>query len=248
MNNIVTIDFDIIMQPSIESYNVLVDTLYPIDTIIRDYPHMDNAQANLYIYQKLTDMIFKTIKRLESDKIIFIMNHHNVLDCINDYNTLSLVNIDHHHDLGYKDYNYYNNVLDCSQSKGLLILKNISKIFIVSVLLCIAVYIGVFIGRTSGRNIIHFDDIAQYYQNNKDEFGQKIDLNKATTDDLTDIPGVDLTIAKAIISYRKEYGKFYRVSELLDIDGISEDLYQVISQYVSVSDQVTARPVYRPEL
>ena len=113
MNNIVTIDFDIIMQPSIESYNVLVDTLYPIDTIIRDYPHMDNAQANLYIYQKLTDMIFKTIKRLESDKIIFIMNHHNVLDCISDYNTLSLVNIDHHHDLGYKDYNYYNNVLDC---------------------------------------------------------------------------------------------------------------------------------------
>lgn len=115
-------------------------------------------------------------------------------------------------------------------------MKNISKIFIVSVLLCIAVYIGVFIGRTSGRNIMHFDDIARYHQNNKEEFGQKIDLNKATTDDLTDIPGVDLTVAKAIISYRKEYGKFYRVSELLDIDGISEDLYQVISKYVSVSD------------
>ena len=115
-------------------------------------------------------------------------------------------------------------------------MKNLSKIFIVAVLLCIAVYIGVFIGRTSGGNIMHLSDIARYYESNKEEIVQKIDLNKATTDDLTEIPGVNLKIAKAIVAYRKEYGKFYRVSELMDIDGISEDLYADISKYVTVSD------------
>lgn len=116
--------------------------------------------------------------------------------------------------------------------------KNLPKIFLVAILLCIAVYIGVFIGRTSSKDIIHILNMEAYQQNsyNDNSSFRKIDLNEATAKDLTDIPGVDLSVAKAIVEYRDKYGRYYKVRELLDVNGVTDELYNTIKEYVTVNN------------
>lgn len=106
--------------------------------------------------------------------------------------------------------------------------KNLSKIFLVGIIVCIAVYIGIFIGRTNS------SDLISVPKTKSEEF-HKIDLNSATIDELIEIPGVSTSVARAIINYRSDYGNFDRLRELLYIDGIDEGLYQTICQYVTIN-------------
>lgn len=108
--------------------------------------------------------------------------------------------------------------------------QKLSKIFLVAICICVAIYIGVFIGRTSSADMI---PVASVEENPR---VHRIDLNSASLEDLKAIPGVSSGVAKAIIEYRKEYGDYYAVKELLDIEGISKELYEQIKPYVKVSD------------
>lgn len=109
--------------------------------------------------------------------------------------------------------------------------KNLSLILLVAVLLCVSVYIGVYIGRTGSQNITHIADVTP-----KSTSIEKIDLNKANVQELTEIPGVDRSIAKAIIAYRDENGPYYKVKELMDVKGVTEELYEILKRYVTVTD------------
>ena len=117
-------------------------------------------------------------------------------------------------------------------------MKKVSQIFLAGILLCIAVYIGVFIGRTGAKDILTLpkNDRNFYNDSSSSETSRKINLNTATADDLSDIPDVGLSVAKAIIQYRDEYGKYYKVSELKYINGITDELYEIIIKYVTVDD------------
>lgn len=106
--------------------------------------------------------------------------------------------------------------------------KNLSLIFLVAILLCVCVYIGVFIGRTSVGNTIHISSIV----GSNDTELEKIDINKATVQELKELPGVSTTVANAIVEYRSKYGRYYKVKELLDVDGVTEALYESIKDYV----------------
>ena len=98
---IVTIDFDIIMRPSIESYNYFINEEgCGIDQLEEEFLHFQNCQADLSIYKLLTDFILN----VESEKIFFISSHKDILQFVND--SVDLINIDHHHDLGYSNENY----------------------------------------------------------------------------------------------------------------------------------------------
>ena len=98
---IVTIDFDIIMRPSIESYNYFINEEgCGIDQLEEEFVHFQNCQADLSIYKFLTDFILN----VESEKIFFISSHKDILQFVND--SIDLINIDHHHDLGYSNESY----------------------------------------------------------------------------------------------------------------------------------------------
>lgn len=117
-------------------------------------------------------------------------------------------------------------------------MKKVSQFFVIGILLCVAVYIGVFIGRTGAGNILTLpkNNSGNYETSVSSHTYRKINLNTATVDDLTDIPDVGLSVAEAIIQYREEYGKYYKVSELKHIDGITDELYETITRYVTVDD------------
>ena len=119
--NIVSIDFDIIMAPSIEFYNNILHK----NKKIFDEPLMQVCNADLIHYTRLTKWITKKARALNSENIVFIESHEQILNYINQDDTL--INIDHHHDLGYttEDKN-----INCGNWANYLLKNNIIKEYI----------------------------------------------------------------------------------------------------------------------
>ena len=60
-----------------------------------------------------------------------------------------------------------------------------------------------------------------------------ININTATAEQLTALPGIGEVLAGRIVSYREQYGLFLSTEELLDVTGISEKKYEAIKEYVT---------------
>lgn len=82
-----------------------------------------------------------------------------------------------------------------------------------------------YIYNDSGENVI---------ENNENTESVKINLNKATLEELQKINGVGPSLAEKIISYRKENGKFKSIEDLKNVSGIGEKKYESIKEYVQV--------------
>ncbi|HET6518614.1 MAG TPA: helix-hairpin-helix domain-containing protein, partial [Geminicoccaceae bacterium] len=51
---------------------------------------------------------------------------------------------------------------------------------------------------------------------------EKLDVNKASRDDLMAVPGIGAAGADAIVKYREEHGRFRNVDDLVNVPGIGE--------------------------
>jgi len=63
---------------------------------------------------------------------------------------------------------------------------------------------------------------------------QPIDINRASAEELTAIPGVGMTIAQRIVDFREKNGPFRRVEDLLKVKGIGEKSLEKIRPHVKV--------------
>lgn len=61
-----------------------------------------------------------------------------------------------------------------------------------------------------------------------------VDLNRATVDQLDQIPGVGPVTAQRIIAWRTEHGQFTTTEQLQEIDGIGPKTYARMAPYVRV--------------
>lgn len=101
MKNIVTIDFDIIMAPCINLYNDWIESQnYTIHNVLSNFPFLENMNADLIIYKRLTEYIMKVIQFLDAEQIHFIDSHEDIQKFINEKD-ITIYNIDHHHDIAY---------------------------------------------------------------------------------------------------------------------------------------------------
>ena len=62
----------------------------------------------------------------------------------------------------------------------------------------------------------------------------KINLNKATKEELMTLPGVGASRAESIIQYRNENGGFKSIDEIMLISGIKEGLFEKIKDLIKV--------------
>jgi competence protein ComEA len=62
----------------------------------------------------------------------------------------------------------------------------------------------------------------------------KLDLNSAQLTDLTDLPQIGESRAKAILEYREKQGRFHSTDEIMKVPGIGEGIYAVIRDQITV--------------
>lgn len=99
MRKILSIDFDIIMAPSIELYN---DSTTKGWEFLESFPQMQSLKLDAEHYKRLTQLVYLLFTRLPKEKIQFIEDHGRIVHYINQsQEPFHLINIDHHHDVGY---------------------------------------------------------------------------------------------------------------------------------------------------
>lgn len=64
--------------------------------------------------------------------------------------------------------------------------------------------------------------------------GSKVNINKASKEELMTLPGVGESKAESIIRYREDQGAFQSIEDIMQISGIKEALYEKIKDLIKV--------------
>ncbi|MGB5528888.1 MAG: helix-hairpin-helix domain-containing protein [Ignavibacteriaceae bacterium] len=83
-----------------------------------------------------------------------------------------------------------------------------------------------------------FDD-SDLYDQLEQLLLNPIDLNKATIDDLTQIPDLDISTSVLILEHRKRYGNFFSLGELNAVENLDKNLIKKITPFLYVEKKQT---------
>lgn len=64
----------------------------------------------------------------------------------------------------------------------------------------------------------------------------RIDLNHASEEELCTLKGIGPTKAAAIVAYRKSYGGFVCIEEIMEVKGIGEGTFEKIREFIYIGD------------
>lgn len=67
-----------------------------------------------------------------------------------------------------------------------------------------------------------------------DTISDKININKASVEDLDRLPGIGEILAQRIIDYREKNGGFKKIEEIKDVSGIGDAKYNNIKDKISI--------------
>jgi len=62
-----------------------------------------------------------------------------------------------------------------------------------------------------------------------------VDLNRASAEELTVVPGIGKALAQRIVDFREQHGPFARVEDLMKVKGIGEKSFEKIRPHITVS-------------
>lgn len=62
----------------------------------------------------------------------------------------------------------------------------------------------------------------------------RVDINTATVEELTQLPGIGEKVAARIVDYRKENGRFQKIQEIMNVRGIGEKTFVKLEKYLVV--------------
>ena len=81
-----------------------------------------------------------------------------------------------------------------------------------------------------------YNDAGENVSEKNQDFSNntKIDINKATAEDLQKISGIGPSLAEKITNYRNSNGKFSSIEELKNISGIGDKKFESIKEYITV--------------
>ena len=109
-------------------------------------------------------------------------------------------------------------------------------IVLLSVAVCfVCIVVGIFIGRNFIPNYYmpHYTPTVSDSENlNSSELG-KININTASVQQLSQLPGIGPVTAQNIVDYRTENGNFETIYDLLDVAGIGKQTMKNIGELVT---------------
>jgi|WetSurMetagenome_2_1015567.scaffolds.fasta_scaffold203652_2 competence protein ComEA len=62
----------------------------------------------------------------------------------------------------------------------------------------------------------------------------KININKATVDQLKEINGIGESYAKGIVAYREKNGPFKKIEDIKEVKGIGDKLFEKIKDQITI--------------
>ncbi len=65
---------------------------------------------------------------------------------------------------------------------------------------------------------------------------EKININKATVEELQGLEGIGKRLARRIVKYREEKGPFERIEDILKVRGIGKKTFEKIRDRITVKD------------
>ena len=75
---------------------------------------------------------------------------------------------------------------------------------------------------------------ACYREDNEQNNNGKININTATLEELMTLNGIGESKAKSIIEYRNVNGKFSKIEDIINVNGISETLFNKIKENITI--------------
>ena len=71
-----------------------------------------------------------------------------------------------------------------------------------------------------------------------DDASRRMNINSASAEELTSLPGIGKTLAERIVRYRVYNGNFRRSEDIMKVSGISEKTYDRIKDMITVLPDV----------
>lgn len=108
-----------------------------------------------------------------------------------------------------------------------------TRIIMFLVIACVTAYIGIFIGRVSLDSPFN----KEHSTTNDDAVRSEdflININTADVNSLMDLPGMYQELANEIIQYRNRYGGFIAPKELLNLENMTDDIYNQLMPYITL--------------
>ena len=68
----------------------------------------------------------------------------------------------------------------------------------------------------------------------EDKKDARININKASKEELMTLPGVGESRAESIIKYREQQGAFQSIEEIMQVSGIKEGLFEKIKDFITI--------------
>ena len=74
-----------------------------------------------------------------------------------------------------------------------------------------------------------------YKDDQDDDIDLQVNINTASKDKLTKLPGIGESVAKKIIKYREDNGDFENIEDIMNIPGIGENKFNSIKDMIVIS-------------
>ena len=124
------------------------------------------------------------------------------------------------------------------------------KLIFPALALCfLLVLFGYFLGRRSGDGVIlttqrapqetetaALRTLSPVSASSAEPTEGRLDLNRASLEDLMGLPGIGEVRAQAILDYRAEHGAFEFTTDLMNVNGIGEGIFAGLRDLVCVED------------